>query len=242
MLNILKYIFTSILLLLASNVGYAQNTPIADTSAEEEIKPPENYGHQLGVSFDLAQLAYNQYMTYRTGYEFGVDYYIKHDLFLVAEGGWGSSKVTYSDLAYASNNNFFRIGVNRSLLERMHNKDWDMLYFGLRYGMAFINRSAANYVYTDSLWGNVASTVPAAQLNAYWFEVCAGMKVELYKGLALGYTIRGRFLMNTSIINELAPQYIAGYGRGDKASVFDFNCNLSYNIRWKVKAVRPPKS
>ena len=211
----------------------AQETAPADTSNQEEVKVPENYGHQLGISFDMAQLVYNQVMNYRTGYEFGLDYYAKHDIFIVAEGGWGSSTENYSNLSYNSTNNFFRVGVNRSLLERMSPKDWDMMFIGLRYGMAFINRSGASYQYTDSLWGNSTGVVPSAQLTAYWFEVCAGMKVEIYKGFALGYTIRGRFLLNTSLMNELAPQYIAGYGRGDKSTVFDFNCYLSYNLRWK---------
>ena len=42
---------------------------------------------------------------------------MKNELYLVAEGGWGSSNISYTDLAYTTQNNFFRLGINRSLLD-----------------------------------------------------------------------------------------------------------------------------
>jgi hypothetical protein len=43
--------------------------------------------------------------------------------------------------------------------------------------------------------------------------------------------------MNGSSFKDLAPLYIAGYGRGDKNSIFDFNMYLSYAIRWDRQGV-----
>jgi hypothetical protein len=66
-------------------------------------------------------------------------------------------------------------------------------------------------------------------------EVTGGMRVELVKGLMAGWNVRGKFLLNTADFRDLAPLYVAGYGRGEKNAVFDFNLYLGYAIRWRKK-------
>ncbi len=244
MLRTSKYIFIlfSFLLVFSSHNLLAQSTTDT-TSSEDTVKKPKiNYGHQVAVSFDVAQILYNNMLSYRKGYELAAEYYMKDELYLVAEGGWGSSNIYYTDLAYTTTNNFFRLGINRSLLERASLKDWDMMFIGLRFGMAFIDRSAGSYNISDTLWGNSSGTIPAKNLTAYWAEVTGGMRLELVKGFYIGYNIRGRFLMDVKALKDLAPQFIAGYGRGDKSSVFDFNLYLTYGIRWnKHSSTLTPK-
>ena len=64
------------------------------------------------------------------------------------------------------------------------------------------------------------------------------MRVELFKGLFAGWNMRAKFLMNGRSFKDDAPLYIAGYGKGDKGAVFDFNLYISYGIRWK-RTYRP---
>lgn len=222
-------------LLLAALTSHGQataDTAVADTAANAP-KPKDTAGHQLVIGFDLVHPIQNMLLSDRVGYEFAVDYYLHNEIYLAAEGGWGSSNVTYSDLKYSTKNTFYRIGFNKVLLPREDAKDWGGMLMGLRLGMASISRSAATYTVIDSLWGNGAGAIPAKSLNSYWIEVNGGVRVELVKGLMAGWTIRGKFLLNSKQIQDLAPLYIAGYGRGDKNTVFDFNFYLSYAIRWK---------
>lgn len=245
MWNISKYTFIIFSFLLVFSTQHVFAQAAADTSStgdSTEVKPKINYGHQLAFSFDLAQLEYNQLLSYRKGYELAAEYFMKNELYLVAEGGWGSSNITYTDLAYTTQNNFFRLGINRNLLERNNLKDWDMMFIGLRLGVAFIDRSPGTYNISDTLWGNSSGTIPGKSLTAYWAEVTGGMRLELYKGLYIGYNIRGRFLIDAKALKDLPPQFIAGYGKGDKSSVFDFNLYLTYGIRWhKHNSVPAPK-
>ncbi|PQJ11230.1 hypothetical protein CJD36_005335 [Flavipsychrobacter stenotrophus] len=207
----------------------------ADSAVIDTPKAPkiELGSHQLTIGINILRPVINAYSTDKYGYEFAADYYLKNELYLAAEGGWGTSTVTYTDLKYNTSNYFFRAGFNKYLFPRQDAKDWGGLFMGLRLATAGIDRSAATYTVIDSLWGNNTGSLAGKSFNAYWMEITAGVRVELYKGLMAGWNIRGKFLLNGKSFNDLSPLYVAGYGRGDKTSAFDFNFYLSYAVRWK---------
>jgi len=228
----LKY-FTSILLLAASFSTFAQ-----EEESDEQRTVIVDSAHQLRLGFDVSKILFNQLQKDKqkgAGYELELDYYHRKDMYFVLEGGWGSGALTYNDLAYESDNIFFRAGINKSLLPRLKQNDWDMAFIGLRYGIGFINRGDANYTITDSTWGVVSGTVPGTSLNAHWIELTGGVRVEVAHNVFLGWNMRGKFLLNGKKFTELPPYYIAGYGKGEKNSIFDFNVFLSYAIRWDKK-------
>ncbi len=227
-----KY-FINILFLLLSLPAFAQE---AEEPLEEEepakIVAVDSFS-QMRIGFDISRPVFNYLVSSRQSYEFELDYYHKNDLYFVADFGWGNAKVDYYDLKYTTNNTFFRLGINKSMIKRQSSHDWDMGFVGVRYGVAPIQRSVASYVVVDSFWGNSMGTVPAKNMTLHWAEVTAGIKVELLRNLFAGWTIRGKFRINKSSFQELPPYYIAGYGKGDKGSVFDFNFYINYAIRWR---------
>jgi len=209
----------------------------SDTSHKKH-QEPEHFGHQLRLDLDLSRPVINQTQSTHTSYEAAIDYYIKNEVYAVAEGGFGSAVYDYPDLSYKSNSSFFRIGLDKTLIKRINNNDWDVAFMGIRYGAAFINRQEAKYAIIDSVWGTVSGIIPAKSFVAHWAEITGGIKVELLKGLMVGWNIRGRFLLNEKAFRELSPVYIAGYGKGDKTSVFDFNFYLCYAVRWGSKDIK----
>ncbi len=233
-----KYICCILLLFCSLNLYAQTDTTSTDTTTETKPVVKERPDHQLTLSFDITQPIINSYLTYRNGYEFAIDYYFRKELYFVGEAGWGRAKVNDTDLRYTSKNSFFRVGFNKSLLAGISPKDWDMAYIGLRYGMAFIQRSPVSYTIYDNVWGNTTGQIPNGKsFSASWFEIAGGMRVELLKGFFAGYTIRGKFLLTQSAFRELAPIYVAGFGRGDKTAIFDFNFYLSYALRWRNRKV-----
>ena len=222
------------LVTLGSMPVYAQTA--SDTTSEHKGKKMDSASHQLCIGIDLVRLGANNYYTDRKGYELHADYYFKNDFYLTAEGGWGNSKVNYTDLKYTTSNSFFQAGFNKSILTREGKKDWDMMMIGMRAGFAPINRSSVTYFVADSVWGSTPlQTAGSERYTAVWLEVTAGMRVELFKGIMAGWNLRGKFLMNSKSFKDPAPLYIAGYGRGDKATSFVFNVYLSYAVRWNRK-------
>lgn len=204
----------------------------SDSASKPAPKPKEDYGHQLRFSFDLSRPAINLAQSTRSSYEGAIDYYLRNELYAVAEGGAGSSEYAYTDLSYISNSSFFRIGLDKTLIKRLNGSDWDAAFAGVRYGIGFINRGEAAYTIIDSVWGTTSGTVPAKAFTAHWAEVTGGVRVEVIKGFMLGWNLRGRFLLNERAFRELSPVYIAGYGKGDKSTIFDFSFYACYAIRW----------
>lgn len=223
----------------------AVNASAQDVEEEEEERVAiVDSAHQLRLGFDVSRILFNQLQKdkeERISYELELDFYWRRDMYIVAEGGWGNASLNYPDLAYESNNIFFRAGINKSLLPRLKQDDWDMAFIGLRYGLGLINRGNANYTITDSTWGTVSGTVAGAGLTAHWIELTGGVRVEIAKHLFLGWNMRGKFMLNAKQFTELPPYNIAGYGKGEKNTVFDFNVFLSYAIRWDRKHIPKPK-
>jgi hypothetical protein len=233
-----KY-FISILLLLLSYSAIAQIDE--DDEGSEAPKPVKvDSFSQLRLGIDISKPIINYYAGDKEDYEFSADYYFKRDLYFVVEAGWGNASIDYSDLKYNSHNSFFKFGIDRGLLTRAFAKDWDIAIVGAHYGIAPIKRSEATYTVVDSFWGNSTGKISAANLTCHWIELSGGVRVELYKGLFAGWNVYGKFRLNSNSFQELPPSHIAGYGKGDKNTVFDFNFYLSYAIRWS-REVKMPK-
>lgn len=215
-------------LLFVAGIAQAQT----DSTVKEAPKNSEHFGHQFRVSFDLSRLLLHQFKTSETSYEATLDYYYKNELYLVAEGGAGSATYDYPDLSYKTTSTFFRLGFDKSLLKRDGAKDWDMVFMGMRYGLASVQRQEAQYAIPDSVWGSSTGSVAAKNFLAHWIEITGGVKVELLRNVMVGWNVRARILMNGRSFQDLAPVYIAGFGRGDKTTVFDFNFYAAYALRW----------
>jgi hypothetical protein len=192
-------------------------------------------GHLLRFSFDASKLLLNQLVDQKSAYECAVDYYVKGAIYAVAETGFGRSNIDYPDLKYTTTNIFFRGGIDKSLFPRKKPQDWGMGFFGLRYGVGFIQRNEASYSTNDGLGTIIIGTIPSASFSAHWMELTGGMKLELFHGFFAGWTVRAKFLLNQKSFGDLKPAYIAGYGAGEKATAFDYNFFLSYALRWSAQ-------
>lgn len=223
----------SILFLLLSCTVLAQDI---DDDDEPQKKVVRDSVSQLRLEADIYHPIMDYFGTGRNSYELGLDYYHKKDLYFAVEGGWGTAAFNTTTLVYNSSNTFFKAGINKSILLRLNQKDWDMAFVGLRYGVGIVERGSARYTIVNSFWGNGYGVTPAKGFTGHWLEVVGGVRLELFKGVFTGWTARGKFLMNQKPFKELPPSYMAGYGKGDKKSVFDFNFYLGYALRWKRKS------
>lgn len=240
---IYRYLFIltfSMALCSAGKVWAQTDTTSADSTDEPARKKVMASGHQLCIGVDILHPILNNFVKNKATWEVEAHYYLKNEFYGVAEGGWGGSTVTYTDLQYNTTNSFVRLGFNKSILARDGPDDWDMMFMGMRLGYAGVKRTAGAYTVIDSVWGNSAGTTDAKNFPVLWAELTGGMRVELLHGLMAGWNLRGKFLMNGKSFKDLAPLNIAGYGRGDKNAAFDFNIYLSYAIRWRKKPEIPP--
>jgi hypothetical protein len=185
--------------------------------------------HHLRLGIDASRFIMNA-ATGRQTYEAAADYDFKRDLSAVLEGGWGRDEVNYDYLKYSSSGSFIRLGIDKSLFTPEAGNDYDKVFVGLRYGLGLMKRGEANYTIYDDYWGPVNGTTPAKNFTAHWLELTGGISMEILHNVYAGWSIRGKWLMNKKAFNDLSPSLIPGYGRGDKATVFDFTIHLFYAI------------
>lgn len=235
-LSILKYFFSLVMLLLVSVPALAQEED-SSVAIPKHLIVEQN---QFNISVDFFHPIINSFSSTKKSYEVVLDYALPKDVYAVLEGGFGSASVDYAapTLKYTSSNSFVRFGINKSMLQRLSKTDWDIIFIGLRYGVAFINRSEAQYSIDNKYFGNVYDVIPAKNMTAHWLEITGGMRVELMSNIFAGYNVRAKFIMNGKALKELAPYNIAGFGKGEKTAIFDFNMYLGYSIRWNKKAFR----
>lgn len=216
-----------------SGMAQQEDSIVVEKEKDTKIRATQHqFRIGVNISTPLITAFVNDAATKRSGYEATLDYCIKNDVYLVLEGGVGNSRINYPELSYTTTNTFARIGIDKSMLQRLFPNDWDMIFIGARYGIGLIQRSEATFVTTDDFWGTTTGTIPAKNLTAHWAEMNMGMRVELLKHLFAGYNVRAKFLINDKAFRELPPAYISGYGKAEKSTVFDFSLYLCYAIRW----------
>jgi hypothetical protein len=207
-----------------------------DTSAnvkKKEPKPP--YVHQFRIGVDVARLASNFIYKDKIGYEMQFDYLLRGNNYFVFETGIGKNTVDYSNLKYDNNGAFLKLGIDKNVIDIVNDKDYDIFFIGIRYGVGFGKRDSVTF-FTPSYFGPPSEGgKPAESYLIHWGELTVGLRVEIFRQVFVGWNARIKFLLNSGEFQELAPSYVPGYGAGDKSTVAGGNFYISYGIRWGGK-------
>ncbi|MFT3751416.1 MAG: DUF6048 family protein [Paludibacter sp.] len=210
--NISNYII-SILLCLAAGTAYAQKKTVEKA---DSTRTPFYNGFMLQA--DVASVvasALSNGVTY--SYEAGLQVDLKHKYYPVVElGVAGANKTTANNIGFSTNAPFGRIGVDFNILKKKEDsKPTNNLFLvGLRLGMSNFKYKIMNATITDDYWGGSQvvdySNIPAT--TKVWWEIAAGVRVEVIKHIYMGWTVRSKNLLTQDIDGEVAPWYIPGYG------------------------------
>lgn len=209
--------------------------PESTVSKREQKQIKTQYPKQVRIGLDLSRFAFNAMNTNSNSFEAQADYALRNN-FLSVEAGFGKGNYSYSHLDYKSNSTFIRFGVDKPLLEKSHEQDYDLFFVGVRYGAGFGNRGKASYTIVNIFGDPILGFVPAQSFFAHWGELTLGVKVEMWQNLYAGWNFRAKFLLNASSFDQLAPNFIAGYGAADRTTNFDFNFYVAYGIKWKKRS------
>lgn len=218
------------------SLANSKKTTVADSSNLAKKKAPKPpYIHQFRIGVDIARIATNFIYTDKKGYEMQFDYLLRGNNYLVFETGFGKNIVDYSNLKYDNNGVFLKIGIDKNVIDILNNRDFDIFFIGIRYGVGVGKRDSATFS-TPSYFGPPSEGgTPAENYFIHWGELTLGLKVEIFKQVFVGWNARIKFLFNAGAFQEIAPSYVPGYGAGDKPVVAGGNFYISYGIRWGGK-------
>ncbi|KAA5536571.1 hypothetical protein F0919_02565 [Taibaiella lutea] len=208
-------------------------TDSSTTAKKKEPKPP--YVHQFRIGIDVARLATNFIYKDKKGYEMQFDYLLRSKNYAVFEAGFGKNAVDYTNLKYDNTGAFFKIGIDKNVIDIVNDHDYDIFFIGIRYGMGFGKRSDATFLVPSYFGSPSEGTSPEESYFIHWLELNLGLRVEIFKQVFVGWNARIKFLLNSGEFQQLAPSYVPGYGAGDKSTVAGGNFYINYAIRWGGK-------
>lgn len=204
----------------------------AQKQKQDSIKASEKLFRNFRVEADmvpLAMLALGNNETY--SFEGAVQTNLLGKYFPVIEGGFaGAEKTTDNNIYFKTSGPFGRIGLDFNVMKPKPGKKPTNNYFlaGVRIGFSAYEYQLHNVTVSQDYWGesltrnfnNIAAT------NA-WFEIVAGIRVEIIPKLYMGWTIRNKNLFGEPTPGEFHSYYIPGYGK-NKSSNWGVNYAIGY--------------
>lgn len=249
MREISEYFFSILLcILLAINCGVAQAQE-QDSLQQKTRKPSKGRfsPSALRIGFSLTDIVNTLTDPQRTYYGFQADLPIRQ--FMISFD-YGQARLNLENnqteqlnrnFTYSSQGSFFRLGVDVNLLKDRktdsNDAQGDVIFFGLKYAHSQLDDQITFRPSTDSITNAIYNISQISQsnnnLDAWWLEMNAGVKVEVFKNIFLGYVLRYKFLKGFSDRNSLIPYEVPGFGKGDKENAFSLDYYIYYRIPFR---------
>ena len=220
MQTILRYFFSTVCLVEVLTSAVAQNKKEEADTVKQKYLPT---GIRIGT--DLISIIKSQAGDKFSGWEINADVDFYRYYLTVDYGSWARSEQLYNG-TYENSGTYYRIGADINFL--LKDPDRNMFFLGFRYGRSNFDETV-NYTFTDPDFGSFQRSVTTSQIGASWAELTSGLRVKIWKGLWMGYTIRFKFGASTSATPGVVPFDIPGYGLADTKTYWGIN----YLVFWR---------
>lgn len=241
----LNYSFAIISLILLFVPGASLHAQSSNSDKDKDKKEAVYFPFYNGliVSTDIYGLGASVLGSDFLSAEIAVEANLKNRFFPIVEIGYGTTDTSdEKGIYYKSSAPYFRIGMNYNTMYKKGNPNF--LYVGFRYGYTSFSYDVANVPMDDPIFGGgIANpnlvdhiwggSVPfdfrGLKASMGWIELLAGIRAHIYKDFYMGWSVRYRRKMNTSLSDYGDPWYVPGFGS------YDSNCwGLSYSLIYKL--------
>lgn len=231
----LKYIISCIIL-LCTFVSSAQNKPL-DTIPEIKkdsvniFYNPKTYGLRFGIDLVKPTISFIESDFY--GGEIVADWRINTRLFAAGELGYSQNTRDEDYFNHTAKGTYIKLGINYNLYTNWLDMD-NETFLGARYGTSFYSNQLNSYTIAQNgsyFDPKTATGTKYTNLNTHWFEIVAGLKVEVLKNLFLGFMISVSKVIATNHPDNFKNTYSPGMGEISKnGSGANFNYTITYRI------------
>jgi hypothetical protein len=197
--------------------------PPRPPKVKKEAKEFIPTGIKFGV--DLNSFSRQFWDEKKTFQEFQVDIDFRQYL-LALEYGSNEVEEVDPDFSYQNTGNYFRIGPDINFMykpDKLH-----AVFAGFRYASSTFD-DELDY-HTEDAYGNSGISSSNQNTKAQWAEMVTGTKINLWKGLFIGFTIRYKFLKSVRS-GDLEPYWIPGFGQNSQDDKDQFG--FSYYLWWR---------
>jgi len=170
-------------------------------------------------------------------YEIVGDLQLTENLYLAGEYGLVDKLIEDENINFNSSGSFLRIGFNYNMFNNWVGMD-NSIYLGLRYATSNFSNKIIDYTVRnqDSYFSNLVDseyqTIEYSDLSGNWIEIVAGLKVETFNNVYLGFSLRLNKLLSNSKPDNFDTLFIPGFNKVTDDNTFGsgFNYTLTYSI------------
>ena len=175
-------------------------------------------------------------------YEIVGDLQITDNLYLAAEYGLIDRLIEDENINFNSNGSFLRFGFDYNMFKNWVGMD-NAIFLGLRYGSSNFSNKIVSYNVrnSDAYFSNFVDidyqTIDHSNLTGSWLEIIAGVKVETFNNVYLGFSLRLNKLLSTKKPENFDNLFIPGFNKVTDDNTFGsgFNYTLTYSIPLRKK-------
>jgi len=170
-------------------------------------------------------------------YEIVGDLQLTENVYLAGEYGLVDKVIEDENINFNSTGSFLRIGFDYNMFENWIGMD-NSIYVGVRYGTSSFSSKILDYNVRnkDSYFSNLVTdefeTIEHSNLSGNWIEILLGIKVETFKNVYLGLSLRLNKLLSDEKPNNFGNLFIPGFNKVTDENTFGsgFNYTLTYSI------------
>jgi len=198
--------------------------------------------NKIRLGFDLLKPILSSSEGDNLNYEIVGDLQLTENIYLAGEYGLVDKVIEDENINFNSSGSFLRIGFDYNMFENWIGMD-NSIYIGLRYGTSSFSSKILDYnvrnkdSYFSNLVTNEFQTIEYSNLSGNWIELLLGIKVETFKNVYLGLSLRLNKLLSDKKPNNFGNLFIPGFNKVTDENTFGsgFNYTLTYSIPLKKR-------
>ena len=198
--------------------------------------------NKIRLGFDLLKPVLSSSEGDNLNYEIVGDLQLTENIYLAGEYGLVDKVIEDENINFNSTGSFLRIGFDYNMFENWIGMD-NSIYIGLRYGTSNFSSKILDYnvrnkdSYFSNLVTNEFQTIEYSNLSGNWIELLLGMKVETFKNVYLGLSLRLNKLLSDKKPDNFGNLFIPGFNKVTDENTFGsgFNYTLTYSIPLKKR-------
>lgn len=149
-------------------------------------------------------------------YEAAIQANVKKKYFPAFEMGFaGADHTATNDINFKTNGVYSRVGLDFNIMKPKKKQlpNNNLFLVGVRVGFSNFKYDLNNVILTDEYWNQTQTRNFKGESAAkVWFEISAGMRVEVVSNIYMGWTIRNKSFFKEDAVGELSPWFVPGYG------------------------------
>ena len=198
--------------------------------------------NKIRLGFDLLKPILSSSERDNLNYEIVSDLQLTENIYLAGEYGLVDKVIEDENINFNSSGSFLRIGFDYNMFENWIGMD-NSIYIGLRYGTSNFSSKVLDYnvrnkdSYFSNLVTNEFQTIEYSNLSGNWIELLLGIKVETFKNVYLGLSLRLNKLLSDKKPDNFGNLFIPGFNKVTDENTFGsgFNYTLTYSIPLKKR-------